>query len=192
MKVVGRIKGANDFIDSMEQDTSRNTSLTCINLNQVAKIINVNIGVTQGKHVGLATGNGSRRQGAGIRGTATVEVGHARSGEDKATLVEGTALAGALGPGEVSTSCGGTSGTSSSGRGVSANLSKQWGGAYRRGSLQFARSATVSVTAQKAGGDLIQPMGRDRRIASRVGSPGRVGKTIVNLGQEEAAARATR
>jgi hypothetical protein len=34
-------------------------------------------------------------------------------------------------------------------------------------------------------------MGRDRGIASRVGSPGRVGRTMANLGQE-AAARATR
>jgi hypothetical protein len=46
MKFVGRIQGANDFIDSMEQDTSHDTSPTGITLNQVAKIVNVNIGVT--------------------------------------------------------------------------------------------------------------------------------------------------
>jgi hypothetical protein len=60
VKVMGRIQGANDFIDSMEQDPARNTSSTGITLNQVAKIVDVNIGVTQGERVRLATGNGSR------------------------------------------------------------------------------------------------------------------------------------
>jgi hypothetical protein len=64
MKVMGKIQGANDFINSTEQDTACNTSSTGITLNQVAKIINVNIGVTQGKRVGLATGNSSRGQGS--------------------------------------------------------------------------------------------------------------------------------
>jgi hypothetical protein len=57
---MGRIQGANDFIDSMEQDAARNTSSAGITLNQVAKIVHVNIGVTQGERVRLATGNGSR------------------------------------------------------------------------------------------------------------------------------------
>jgi hypothetical protein len=44
----------------MEQDPARNTSSAGITLNQVAKIVHVNIGVTQGERVRLATGNGSR------------------------------------------------------------------------------------------------------------------------------------
>jgi hypothetical protein len=57
------VKGMNDFIDGMEQDTSSDTVPMRITLNQVAEVIKVDIGVTQGKGVRLATGDGSRGQG---------------------------------------------------------------------------------------------------------------------------------
>jgi hypothetical protein len=48
VKFVGRIKRAKDFVDGMEQDTASNTAPPGITLDQIAKIINVDIGVTQG------------------------------------------------------------------------------------------------------------------------------------------------
>jgi hypothetical protein len=87
MKGVGRIQGANDFIDSMEQDTSRDTSATGITLNQVAEIINVNIGVTQGKGVRLATGNGSRGQGRWHTGHTSGETSRTRKRRRQGYLI---------------------------------------------------------------------------------------------------------
>eukprot|EP00980_Cylindrotheca_fusiformis_P008497 scaffold1805_cov104-Cylindrotheca_fusiformis.AAC.4 len=45
----------------------------------------------------------------------------------------------------------------------------------RRWMRALARSAMVSVTAQKAGGDSVQPMGRAKGKATRGGSPGAEG-----------------
>jgi hypothetical protein len=73
MEGMGGVKGTNDLVDGMEQDTSSN---------QVAEVINVDIGVAQGEGVRLATGDGSRGKGAGMRGTAGRE-GHA-TGDAKA------------------------------------------------------------------------------------------------------------
>jgi hypothetical protein len=64
MECMGGVKGTNDLVDGMEQDTSSDTAPTRITLNQVAEVINVDIGVTQGKGVRLATGDGSRGQGS--------------------------------------------------------------------------------------------------------------------------------
>jgi hypothetical protein len=48
------VKGTNDLVDGMEQDTSSNTAPTRVALNQVAEVINVDIiSVTQGKGVRL-------------------------------------------------------------------------------------------------------------------------------------------
>jgi hypothetical protein len=46
VKIMGGIKRADDFIDGMEQDPSSDTTPTGRALNKVAKIINVDIGVT--------------------------------------------------------------------------------------------------------------------------------------------------
>ena len=156
MEGVGGIKGANDFVDGMEQDTTGNTAAAGIALNEVAKIVNVHIGVCQGERKRLATGDVNRGEGCW-------HAGHSRQGRTRITKNEephredspyrkdkGHTGPGAHGP-EGSASGGDTS-ASSSGGGVSANFSKRWGGAYRRGSRQFVISATVSVTAQKAGG----------------------------------------
>ena len=43
------------------------------------------------------------------------------------------------------------------------------------------RSATVSVAAEKAGGDSVQPIGSLVGIATRGGSPGRLGKGTANF-----------
>jgi hypothetical protein len=99
MKVVGRIQGANDLIDSVEQDTARDTTPTGISLNQVAEIIDVNIGVTQGKCVRLATGDGSRGQGSwhtrhrgGSRTRNRKQQSHlnGRKGFERGTRAQGT------------------------------------------------------------------------------------------------------
>jgi hypothetical protein len=59
---MGGVKGTNDLVDGMEQDTLSDTAPTRITLNQVAEVINVvDIGVTQGKGVRLATGDGQPR-----------------------------------------------------------------------------------------------------------------------------------
>ena len=63
MESMGGVKGANDLVDGMEQDATSDTAPARIALNQVAEIINVYIGVTQGKGMGLATGYISRGQG---------------------------------------------------------------------------------------------------------------------------------
>ena len=60
MESMGGVKGANDFVDGMEQDATSNTAPARIALNQIAKIINVYIGVAQAKGLGLATGYVSR------------------------------------------------------------------------------------------------------------------------------------
>jgi hypothetical protein len=64
MEGMGGVKGTNDLVDGMEQDTSSDAAPTCITLNQVAEVINVDIGVAQGKGVRLATGDGSRGPGS--------------------------------------------------------------------------------------------------------------------------------
>jgi hypothetical protein len=45
MEGMGGVKGMNDFVDGMEQDMLSNTAPTRITLNQVAEVINVDIGV---------------------------------------------------------------------------------------------------------------------------------------------------
>ena len=65
----------------------------------------------------------------------------------------------------------------------SARESRRWGedrAMRRRRSL--ARSATVSVTAQKAGGDCVQPMGRASGKATKGASPGRDGMVTASFG----------
>jgi hypothetical protein len=46
MESLGGVKRANDVVDGMEQDTTSNTTTVRIALNQVAEIVNVDIGVT--------------------------------------------------------------------------------------------------------------------------------------------------
>ena len=60
MEGMGGVKRANDVVDGMEQYTTSNATTVRIALNQVAEIINVDIGVAQGKGMGLATGYVSR------------------------------------------------------------------------------------------------------------------------------------
>jgi hypothetical protein len=48
MESVGRIKGADDFVNGVKQDTSGNTAATGTASNEIAKIINIHVGVGQG------------------------------------------------------------------------------------------------------------------------------------------------
>ena len=48
MESVGGIKGANDLIDGVKQDTLGNTAATGTALNEIAKIVNIHVGVGQG------------------------------------------------------------------------------------------------------------------------------------------------
>jgi hypothetical protein len=66
---------------------------------------------------------------------------------------------------------------------VSANVSRRWYGAFHRfASRLLVRSATVSVAAQKYGGDSVHPMGRTRGKASSHSFPTRVGIEQVSFG----------
>jgi hypothetical protein len=48
MESVGGIKGADDFVNCVKQDTSGNTAATGTALNEIAKIVDIHVGVGQG------------------------------------------------------------------------------------------------------------------------------------------------
>jgi hypothetical protein len=48
MECVGGIKGADDLVDGMKEDTSDNTAATGTALNEIAKIVDMHVGVGQG------------------------------------------------------------------------------------------------------------------------------------------------
>eukprot|EP00980_Cylindrotheca_fusiformis_P012537 scaffold3079_cov119-Cylindrotheca_fusiformis.AAC.13 len=78
--------------------------------------------------------------------------------------------------------CAGGSATTSV-DGVSASASRRCGPARRRlCSCWLAMSAIVSVTAQKAGGDSVQPMGKAKGKAISGGSPSPDGMATPSLG----------
>ena len=65
--------------------------------------------------------------------------------------------------------------------GVSVNCSRWWGSYFPLLEMHpFARSAMVSVAAQKAGGNLLHPMGRTKGTPTRGGSPGLVGDSTAS------------
>jgi hypothetical protein len=63
MEGVGRIQRANDFVNRVKEDATGNTTATGIALDEIAKIINIHVGVGQREREWLAAGNDNRRKG---------------------------------------------------------------------------------------------------------------------------------
>lgn len=73
-------------------------------------------------------------------------------------------------------------GAGSGGGSLLATLSSRWGGQYGKWRRELARSAAVSVAAQKTGGDSTQPMGSAKGRATIGGSPGSRGMITASRG----------
>jgi hypothetical protein len=64
MESVGGIKGANDLVNGVKQDSAGNTVATGTALNQIAKIVDIHVGVGQRERKRLAAGDGNRGEGS--------------------------------------------------------------------------------------------------------------------------------
>jgi hypothetical protein len=64
MEGVEGIKGANDLVNGVKQDTAGNTAATGTALNQITKIVDIHVGVGQGERKRLAAGDGNRGEGS--------------------------------------------------------------------------------------------------------------------------------
>jgi hypothetical protein len=95
VKLMGGIEGTENLINGMEQDPTGDAMTAGITLDQVAKIVDVHIGVCQGECMRLAAGDLNR--GEGCRHTGHTRGGRHSIGDGRTVLNGRTAGARARG-----------------------------------------------------------------------------------------------